>query len=234
MRQRQVRDERGDQDAIFAASEADRWFDRNVEALLRIDAAQDRVMRALDLSGISPRRVLEIGAANGFRLAAIAHRYGAETVGVEPSAKALADGRARYPRVTLHQGLADSLPIDGTFDVVIVNFVFHWIGRTRLFRAMAEVDRCVANEGYLVIGDFYPRNLMRTPYHHLPDSHVETFKQDYSEIFVASGLYRRISLLTASHDLDEVEPDVAEEDRTSVAVLQKRVGSLYVPAARAP
>lgn len=216
------------QDEIFEASEGDRWFERNAAALGRLDPDNDRVIRVLDLYGIRPRRALEIGAANGFRLAAIAQRYGTVAVGIEPSAKAVLDGRSRFPGITLHQGLAHRLPIESEFDLVILNFVLHWVGRQRLLKVVAEIDRCIADDGYLAIGDFYPRNLVRNRYHHLPGEGVQTFKQDYAAIFVASGLYQQIGLMTGRYDSDAPMTGVLEHDRAALTLLQKKLTDLYV------
>lgn len=216
-----------DQDDVFVGSEGDRWFERNVHTLAIVDPDTDRLLRVLDLYGIRPANVLEIGAANGYRLAALA-RNGARSVGVEPSKRAVADGRRRFVEVELHEGTADALPVEGPFDLVIINFVLHWVGRSRLFRVVAEADRVLADRGFLAIGDFYPRNLLRTPYHHLPGSGVQTFKQDYAKIFIASGAYEVIAVVTGSLGSGSLSADVEEKDRTAVTLLRKRQGSLHL------
>jgi hypothetical protein len=53
----------------------------------------------MELYHLRPSSVLEIGAANGFRLAVISERYGARVVAVEPSVEAIVDGKARFPCV---------------------------------------------------------------------------------------------------------------------------------------
>lgn len=216
-----------DQDEIFASSEGDRWFERNADTLLRVEADSDPIIRAIDRHGIRPRAVLEVGAANGFRLAMIARRTGARTVGVEPAAKAVADGRARYPEVDLRPGLASALPVEGMFDLVVVNFVLHWVGRPRLLAAVAEIDRVLDDGGHLIVGDFLPGHLTRTAYAHLPGAGVETFKQDYAEVFVASGLYERVARVTGAHGVVGPVADAPEHERTAVTVLRKRLRDLY-------
>lgn len=217
-----------DQARIFAEGEADRWFERNREVLRPVTGETDLPLRLIELYGLRPRSVIEIGAANGYRLASLVTRHGCRTVGVELSPKAIGDGRLRFPAVEFHQGDARDLPVDEQFDLVIVNFVFHWIDRASLLRAAAETDRVVADRGYLIIGDFYPRNLLRVRYHHLPQRQVFTYKQDYAALFTASGLYRPIALLTGSSGSGAPIPDVREDERAGTWLLQKQLDALYV------
>jgi len=222
---------------VFAQGEGDRWFERNRAALLAHDPASDPPMRAIAAQGLRPRSVLEIGAANGYRLAALQRRYGCRAVGVEASRAAVSDGRSRFPRVELHCGLAHEVPLDEVFDLVIVNFVLHWIDRGLLLRAISEIDRLVADGGFLLIGDFLPAHPTRTPYHHLPGAGVLTYKQDYAAIFVASAGYVTVALETGSHESRQPTARAADSERVGVWLLRKQVthvsatieGALAVP-----
>ncbi len=69
------------QDQIFAASEGNQWFERNKVALARFDPETDFPIRLLQLYDLQPQRVLEIGAANGYRVAAIAALTGSARCG---------------------------------------------------------------------------------------------------------------------------------------------------------
>ena len=186
------------QDEIFAASEADQWFERNKHVLEQV-SEQD-----------VPLRLVEI-----------AKRTGARAVAVEPSPKAIEDGRARFPHVEFRQGQARDLPVTETFELVIVHFVLHWIDRRNLLTCVAEIDRAVADGGYLIIGDFHPWHPARNKYHHLPDSDVMTYKQDYAQIFLATELYHPVVMLTG-YGL-ALDPAVADDRRTGVTLLRKRL-----------
>ena len=216
-----------DQDRIFATSEGDRWFRRNVAALERFDPATDLPMRLLALYDLRPRRVVEVGASNGTRLAVIRARYGSEVVAVEPSAAAAEDGRSRHGGVKFVRATADALPFRVVFDVVIVNFVFHWIDRANLLRAMSEIDHVLVDGGFLIIGDFRPFGNQRVRYHHLPDEEVFTYKQDYAAVFTGSGLYQPVCSLTADHASGDLLPAVDGHHRIGVALLRKRLTSYY-------
>jgi len=216
------------QDNVFLDSEGDRWFARNRGALQAFDAGADLPLRLLSLYDLRPERVLEIGAANGFRLAEIQRRTGARAVAVEPSAQAINDGRNEFPSIQFIRGTAHSIPLEDVFDLVIVNFVFHWIDRSSLLRSVAETDRLVRDGGWLMIGDFYPANRMRVRYHHLEDKKIFTFKQNYAETFLASGLYHSVALLTADHGAKRLEATVGESERIGVWLLQKSLTEHFV------
>ncbi len=216
------------QDRVFSDSEGDRWFERNRRALNAFDASADLPLKLIRLYGLTPERVLEIGAANGFRLAAIHQRTGAETVAVEPSAQAVLNGKASFPFITFIRGTASTVPLRESFDLVIVNFVFHWIDRQSLLRAVAEVDRLVSDSGYLLIGDFYPANQLQVRYHHLESEEVYTYKQNYAATFLASGLYHPVSFLTAHHATKELQARVAEHERIGAWLLRKELHGHYI------
>lgn len=64
-----------DQKSEFLGGEGDAWFLRNMK---EFDAARDPLVAGLSGLGMTPRRVLEIGCANGARLSAIRNVLGAD------------------------------------------------------------------------------------------------------------------------------------------------------------
>lgn len=208
------------QDEIFAASEADQWFERNKHVIGALDE-NDVPLRLVELYKLAPTSVLEIGASNGYRVAEIARRTKARGVAVEPSGKAIEDGRARFPHVEYHQGTAANLPVTTTFDLVIINYVLHWIDRKTLLRSIAEIDRVIADGGYLLLGDFHPWHPTRNKYHHLPDQEVMTYKQDYAQIFLATELYQPVAMMT-SYNGTQLDATVPDDKRGYVSFLRKR------------
>ena len=212
------------QDLVFAAGEGDRWFARNRSALADPDrVARDPILRVLELIALTPKDAIEIGAANGYRLAALTRRSGCRTTAVEISEDAIRDGRERYPEIEFLSGLTSDLPVESgrQFDLVIVSFVLHWVDRSTLLRSVAEIDRVVRPLGHLVIADFLPRAPERVDYHHLPGAGVWTYKQDYAEIFLVTRLYERAALLTYEADNWAWAVDVDPAHRCAVSVLRK-------------
>jgi SAM-dependent methyltransferase len=216
------------QDQIFLVSEGNKWFERNKEVLERFDPQADFPLKLMDIYGLHPHSVLEVGAANGFRLAAISERFGCRCVAVEPSADAISDGKARFPSVEFVRGGAYQIPLQESFDLIIVNFVFHWIDRTHLLRSVAEIDRILVTGGFLIIGDFAPLNLIKVPYHHLANDQVYTYKQNYAAIFLASGLYHTVGQITGNHASKALSGQVIENERIGVWLLRRMLTEHYV------
>jgi SAM-dependent methyltransferase len=221
------------QDEVFLQSEGDRWLARNKAAILNAEfSTNDHVIRTMTMMNLAPQCVLEIGASNGWRLHEIARRFGCRVTAVEPSREAIQDGQGRFPSVQFLRGTASELPCDGQarFDLVIINFVFHWVDRSTLLRSVAEIDRVLSDGGFLLIGDFYPSLPQRVRYHHLPDQDVWTYKQNYGDIFLSSNLYEMIASYSFDHATHALRSDVAPEDRAQVALLRKCLGGRYQSA----
>ncbi|MCJ7766965.1 class I SAM-dependent methyltransferase [Candidatus Bathyarchaeota archaeon] len=220
-----------DQDQKFATSEGNNWFQRNEGAIGRFDPESDVPLKLIELYELRPHSVLEIGAANGYRLAAIKERVGARVVAVEPSVQAIRDGKTKFPTVEFVRGQCMAIPLKETFGLVIVNFVLHWIDRSNLLRSVAEIDRLLEDGGFLIIGDFSPTNLVKVRYHHLPEEQVYTYKQNYSTVFLASGLYHVISVTTGHHWVN-TGAEASEEDRVGTWLLRKMLKEHYVEGVR--
>jgi SAM-dependent methyltransferase len=218
------------QDTAFVQGEADRWFQRNREAILSRNVAErDPPLRLLLDSGLRPTNCLEVGAANGFRLEAIRQQFGCRVTAVDPSVAAIGDGRERFPQVRFVHGLAHALTelADGEFDLVLVSFVLHWVDRARLLRSVAELDRVLADGGHLLVADFNPGEPQRVRYHHLPDQDVWTYKQDYPALWQASCLYRPVGHRDYDHRSLEFAASVPPEHRCAVTLLRKETRGLY-------
>ena len=224
------------QDDIFYQSEGDAWYRRNLSVVDSKDN-RDSILQAIELFRIIPKRVLEVGCSNGYRLNLLkshsAFKSNLEVVlGVEPSATAVEDGKKKFPGLDLRRGLAANLPLKseeiGMFDLVILNFVFHWIDRQTLFRSASEVDRAVADKGILVIGDFYPKYPTKVRYHHTPDKDVWTYKQNYADLFLGSGLYELVGTFALSHSTHSFDASAEPNDRTVISILRKTMDDNYI------
>lgn len=162
------------QDRLFLEGEGDRWFNRNRDALdggLEADWPL-RIVRSLARRS-ELRSVVELGCANGYRLAALRDVLdpGCRMFGVDASDEAIVEGRSRYPGIEFRKGLLSDIPLSSGHDLVIVHFVLHWVERESLARSVAEIDRIVTDGGFLIPGDFLP---------------------DYPRIFISMGTYREV------------------------------------------
>lgn len=218
------------QDSVFMGGEGDSWFLRNKSTLTNEErVAHDPVLKLLDLTGLVPEDVLEVGASNGWRLHALHTRYNCRVTAIEPSQEAIQDGQTRYPAVRFLRGITSSIPIesDCQFNLIIVNFVLHWVDRSTLLRSVAEIDRVLKDGGYLIVGDFYPSQPEKVSYHHMPEGNVWTYKQNYVEILVASNLYDFLAFFTYEAGTHKMKLDVESGNRCFVGLLRKMLNSQY-------
>lgn len=220
----------GLQDTVFKVSEADAYFRRNRAAMATRDMSRDLPLFLIDLYQLRPGTVFEVGASNGFRLDEIRKRFGTCCVGLEPSAEAIQDAKDRFPEIQMLQGTAADIPWHDPFDVVIANYVLHWVDRSTLLQSVAEIDRMVKDGGYLILGDFAPANRIRVPYHHKEP--LWTFKQDYGGLFVGTGLYHPVAYLSGTHGHGDLTADVPEHERAGCWLLEKRLTDHYVTTPR--
>lgn len=217
------------QDEIFKEFEGDGWFDRNKYNIGSEETvSSDLPIKLIELYNLKPKRCLEIGCSNGWRLNEIYKRLKCDCIGIEPSKKAIEDGKNKFKNIKFYNSTADSIPLDNeSVDLVIINFVFHWIDRRRLLKAIYEIDRVLMDEKYLIIGDFYPNCPTKVKYHHLPNENLFTFKQNYTDIFISTSYYKMIAFLSANHETHELTTDVNSDSRIMTALLQKDIKLNY-------
>lgn len=191
------------QDKIFELSEADNWFLRNKETIINRKIENDLISDLIDK--ISDKQniksVIELGSSNGYRLNFLKNILlnCNKLVGVDASKAAVNDGISRYGLKMLHSPL-DMFEFDEKSDLVIVNFVYHWIDRKNIFKVISNTDKLVNDGGYLIIGDFLPDFPQKKKYHHLPNESVYTYKIDYSNIFQSLNTYKEIHRTIFNHD----------------------------------
>lgn len=211
------------QDEYFKKDEGDNWFKRNKDALTREEKIfSDIPFNMINEYGIKPDKILELGCSNGYRLHALETLNPSKVIGIDVSSVAVEDGKKRYPGLDLRVGEMASLPLaDERFDLVIVNFVLHWVSRNNFFKAISEIDRVIEEGGILVLGDFLPDIPTKVKYHHR-DEEIFTYKMDYTKVFTGSNLYSTIAVKTFDHDLNNrFNPGVQSSSRGLCSLLRK-------------
>lgn len=214
------------QKKVFVTAEGDRYFERNRAKLNAHESMVDGdlVLDAVAELELRPTSVIEVGCSNGWRLAELQRRYGAEVHGVDPSASAVAEGTAHYPSIHLQQGTADRLEhVDGKFDLLIYGFCLYLCDREDMFRIAAEGDRVLADGGHMVIFDFLPPQPFRNSYSHSPG--VYCYKMDYARMFLWDPAYTQVLQRVTTHTGMAAIADPNE--RIAVSVLRKGAETAY-------
>lgn len=210
------------QKEIFLRTEGDAWFARNPAPSA---GASDHVDDAIAAYAMGSRSVLEVGCADGRRLSNLLDclQGTVEAVGIDPSSEAIRVGKERHPRLDLRIGTADALPVDKTFDTVLIGFCLYLCDRNLLARIVSEVDRVLRDGGSLVIIDFDPPTPRRRAYRHATG--VWSYKMDYSTIFTALPHFVLAAKTSMSHQSAEWTDD--ERERIAVWLIKKDLRGGY-------
>lgn len=201
------------QDEIFISGEGDAYFRRNKDHINHTFET-DMILKLIKRNNLKPDRVFEAGCSSASRLEALRKEYGCECYGIDPSYEAIEKGMRDYPRLSLSRStISESRFADQFFDMVIVNFVFHWIDRSLLLESCAKLDHCLKWGGYLIIGDFYKPGFVKRAYHHVDTEEMFTYKQCYPDIFLATGNYSIVASEIYPYD---------KTDDTGVVILRKQ------------
>lgn len=186
------------QKEIFLSKEADQWFIRNNQTYENKKNESDIIIHTLKEIEIVPKKVLEIGCSNGIRLNNFNKNFGSECFGIDPSDKAIENGKKAFPNISLQIGTADLLPFaDNSFDMIIFGFCLYLCDRKDLFKIAFEADRCLSNNGFLVIMDFHPPFPYKNSYTHTED--VCSYKMNYAKLFNWNPAYNEIFNTIFSH-----------------------------------
>jgi len=208
----------------FLDGAADDWFDRNRDAATETPLAQFDGIIARHLS--PGGSLLEVGCADGRRLRRLDNLGPSQgrLAGIEPSARAVAEGSLADPALELTVGTADHLPFDdGAFDTVVFGFCLYLCDPALLPTIVAEADRVLADHGTLAIIDFDPPSPRRREYRHQPG--LWSHKMDYAAPFLAYPAYSLAQSLSISHHSPDWSED--ESERVALKVLRKATGGGY-------
>ncbi len=201
------------QSDTFLQGEGREWLRRNKD---KIDVDNDPVLAMIKNADLQPKRVLEIGCADGWRLTELRKRYSCEVRGVDPGASQYGGDHAY-----IDWGTADDLAtcFDEDYDLVIYGFCLYLCDREDLFRIAMEGDRVLADKGHIIIWDFGPETPVKQPYKHKTD--VWSYKMDYAKLWLANPAY------SGTHGRYFGDPKNPPEDRTFVSILKKDVEAAW-------
>lgn len=138
----------GFQREIWAKGVGDDWFERNKAALGNRDLASSALMS----TPLKPKDILEVGAANGWRLKKLKDHYGCNVRGIDVSEDAIKEA---VEGVQVDHGYAHDLPYDdASFDIVIFGFCLCFISPEDWLGLVSESNRVLRDGGVVVLYDF--------------------------------------------------------------------------------
>lgn len=215
------------QEQAFSVSEGDNWFKRNnPPSFSEVGKRRkdDRLCNTYAQLGLKPKLALEIGCSTGWRLEALRREYGCICKGIDPSRKAVDEGRNEFPDIELHVGTADDLSFaDATFDLVTFGFCLYLCSPKQLFCIASEADRVLADGGHVAILDFFPPQPYRNSYRDCEG--LYSYKMAYRDMFLWNPQYIEIShRMYAHHDQCS---STAPDERVAVDVLRKCTCNAY-------
>jgi ubiquinone/menaquinone biosynthesis C-methylase UbiE len=220
------------QKEAFIEFEANKWFERNIQAINNFNSSDDIVCQVIKKYSLNPNVVLEIGSSSGHRLYGLSEILG-DTVqyfGIDPSQNAINFGNKKYKNINLAFGTADNLSHfeNDSIDLIIVGFVFYVVDRNLLLRAISEIDRVLSENGSLIIVDFFSEIPKKNNYHHIKDFDVFSYKQNYHEIFLSTKMYNLIDFKTQSHSLNPSSPNLLDYNELyTCSLLKKNINEGY-------
>jgi ubiquinone/menaquinone biosynthesis C-methylase UbiE len=215
----------------FLKEEADAWHKRNSNS--GSSNLHKKVIEAI-WGSIDPREInewssiLEVGSSQGALLSLVCDEFNVSGVGVDPSEKAVAAGNDRRSKnLKLKVGTSDSIPeSDESFNLVIAGFFLYVVDRKLFLKTLAELDRCLAPGGYLLIVDFDSKIPTKKPYRET--SNVWSYRNDNAGILTAMAHYSLISKASCTHHGSHFSSDA--EERISIEIFYKEPDPYFVTA----
>lgn len=180
----------------FMEREGDAWFDRNHDKL----GQYDPVTPVIDELHLKPTKVLEVGCANGWRLARLRPKFSCEVYGIDPSMKAATDG-ARF-RVPIWQMTASTLLVGKKpYDLIIYGFCLYLTDPEDWLTIATEGDRVLADGGHIIIHDFNDwvgGSPIVKPYDHCDG--LKSYHYDFSKLWLGHPRYQVVKHVDGAHN----------------------------------
>jgi ubiquinone/menaquinone biosynthesis C-methylase UbiE len=167
---------------IFVATEGGQWLKRNET---KLTGENDPVIEAIDKYRIKPKRVFEIGCANGWRLKLLKKRFKTALCGgIDPGCT---EAISRGPAI-IEFGTAEKLDFPSqSFDLIIYGWCLYLTDIEDYLRIAMEGDRVLKDNGYLIVYDFHADYPYKTPYKHKDG--LFSHHNDFSKLWLSHPAY---------------------------------------------
>lgn len=168
----------------------DSYYRRNLKDF---GTGTDLVMPLIERLGLKEGNALEIGCANGWRLAKLQER-GMTVFGIDPSIAAIRNARSMMPKGNFVHGTADHLPFNETFSLIIVGFCMWFIEPELWFKVVTETDRLLNDRAVIIIHDFLSPRAMTWKRRYGDELEQQTtgWAHDFPKLWLGHPWYRQI------------------------------------------
>lgn len=206
---------------IFLRSEANNFFLRNKIRLSNVNYKTDEITAEVEKI-INPKikiKILEIGCCDAGMINYLNINYkNVKCYGVDPSDLALKSQKNNS--LVLKRGTADNLSFGkNEFDILIFNFCLYLCDTEDLIKIVAEADRVLKKNSYLLIYDFYYKGLKYIKYKH--KKNIYSRKMDFSKLFIWHPNYKLIKIKKFMHKPKNINFKNNKLNQTAVYTLKK-------------
>jgi ubiquinone/menaquinone biosynthesis C-methylase UbiE len=184
-------------DATDIAANYDRGRDHGSELL---DLWMSAVAAYVQGSGV--KRILDLGCGTGRFTEALAAKFDAEVIGVDPSAKMLeqAQKKRRDHRVRYQPGSGEQIPLnDDSVDLIFMSMVFHHFNDP--LRAARECRRVLAEGGTLCLRAGTFERIPSYPYVPFFPASLPLLEECLSKALFVRETFEAAGFRTVAHDL---------------------------------
>jgi predicted O-methyltransferase YrrM len=220
------------QEDIFSTTEANSWFLRNKDVIKNKSREKDITYQYINqiIPELQPKKILEIGCCNGYRLNWLTEDFSIECIGIEPSSLAIKYGTKQFKDndlLTLINTKVDDsfwrndfnhLFEDDSLDMIIFGHCFYLISPEMYFLITYQIDRAIREHGVIVIFDF-DTTPQRTEYEHYKTEKLWSYKMDFSQLFSRHPMYKLISKNYINYDQGLSQGNVHKD--CSLAIIKK-------------
>lgn len=158
----------------------------------------ERIAACLPRRGIST--IVDLGCGTGRFTRALADRFAAKGIGVDPSEKMLAIARAKGegPSVSFRHGIGEAIPLaDGAADLVFQSMIFHHL--TDAAKTARECHRVLAARGLVCVRNSTAEQ--RSPYAAFFPGYQELADKVSPSAATVSAVFEANGFRALSHEL---------------------------------
>lgn len=206
-----------DQKDAFLNGLGDNWLKRNRNDLGKKD---DPVPLIMEHVGLTPRNIMEVGCANGWRLKKLHEKYGCPVYGIDPSEKGIKEARKALGHDEWFAiGTADRIPVpDGSVQVLILGFCMFFIEQKDWLAVAAETTRVLEDGGVLIIHDNIAPRPLRLEYIDVGEKGMSYFYfYDWAKLWLSHPGYVKIAEST------KMDKSITE----AATLLQKQFSAMF-------